>query len=532
MSGAVAAHAAHNGSGTQGLAVTNKVTGDDGDVASVFWNKNDTTRQLLHGSSIVEVQSSGASTLNFGGSRLFTINNDIDCLGDLYLQIAATLPLYGGDGANSAVTGIVGATFQCAKTATTVDTLSQADSRVVAAPAPFAMYDLIERVEFQVGTQVWQTLEKEDIRVVNSTELDSSAFEESAKLTSIDTGLGNTLGDKIASTALPASVTGKAWIVIPGFSKTVAPMLTKFSQHAEDGYPMAAAPHQSVKVKVVFIENIFPDNLTTAAITAGFKPHERETIDKATTAKIEADLAENRSLLNSRFKIQENVPYVIQSNNILHHDNSATTYATAATTADVPSFTLVKSSGSAAITSCRLFAKQIVMCNEEREAMKAMPLGMPKRLKITQNARVTDVGSTKTKTIDLDHFSLYASHIIITGDVGAQVGLASAELKLNSSSFSGVLPAALLDAVAADSMGLYANKLIVANASGAAEQQSAASDTSPSTAHEAAREHISIEEFTGRGGFGTFVFPLASRAYGGSSVPLNRFDSIRLLQYC
>ena len=30
------------------------------------------------------------------------------------------------------------------------------------------------------------------------------------------------------------------------------------------------------------------------------------------------------------------------------------------------------------------------------------------------------------------------------------------------------------------------------------------------------------------GGIGTYVFPLASSAYGGSSVPLNRFDSIRL----
>ena len=121
---------------------------------------------------------------------------------------------------------------------------------------------------------------------------------------------------------------------------------------------------------------------------------------------------------------------------------------------------------------------------------------------------------------------MYASHIIITGNVGANVGLQSAELKLNSSSFSGVLPAALLDAVAADSMGLYSNKLIVNNASGAAERQTVPGDSA--TSLEAAQEHATIEEFRAHGGFGTFVFPLASRAYGGSSVPLNRFDSIRL----
>ena len=72
MSGAVAAHAAYNGSGTQGLAVTNKIHDDDGDVMSVFWNKNDTTRQLLYGSAFVEVQSSGGS-----GSTDITKNNNI-----------------------------------------------------------------------------------------------------------------------------------------------------------------------------------------------------------------------------------------------------------------------------------------------------------------------------------------------------------------------------------------------------------------------------------------------------------------------
>ena len=92
MSGAVAAHAAYNGSGTQGLAVTNKIHDDDGDVMSVFWNKNDTTRQLLYGSSIIEIPSSGASNISYGGSRLFTVNNDIDCLGDLYLQLGVDTP--------------------------------------------------------------------------------------------------------------------------------------------------------------------------------------------------------------------------------------------------------------------------------------------------------------------------------------------------------------------------------------------------------------------------------------------------------
>ena len=89
MSGAVAAHAAYNGSGTQGLAVTNKIQDEESDVTSVFWNKNDTTRQLLHGSTILEVPASGNSgNIDYGGSRMFTVNNDIDNVGELYVNLS------------------------------------------------------------------------------------------------------------------------------------------------------------------------------------------------------------------------------------------------------------------------------------------------------------------------------------------------------------------------------------------------------------------------------------------------------------
>ena len=133
--------------------------------------------------------------------------------------------------------------------------------------------------------------------------------------------------------------------------------------------------------------------------------------------------------------------------------------------------------------------------------------GIPKRLKMTQNAYTTDLGSSDEKTIELDHFSLYASHLIITGNLGDGVKLASAELKLNSSSFSGRLPGVLLDYATSDSLGIFANKYIY---------QTGTVATSPV---------LEVEEF----GMGTYVFPLASTAYSGSSVPLNRFDSIRLV---
>ncbi len=431
MSGAVAAHAAYNGSGTQGLAVTNKIHDDDGDVMSVFWNKNDTTRQLLYGSSVVEIPSSGSAQVGFGTSRLFTINSDIDCLGDMYLQLTATLPTY-TQNANP-VAGATGAS-------------------VTLTPMPFALQSLIERVEIQVGTQIWQTIENQDLRVVNSTELSPDAFTESADL-STPAFLGQSF---------------TAWLVVPSLTKTLGPRLGHFATQTEDGYPMAAAPHQSVKVKVTFVE-AFPSTLNWVSGTA-------------------------LSSSGVTVSIKENVPYTANIAWTGGAPNSGTT--TGVLTSAGPT--------GGVITACHLFAKQQIMCNEEREQIKAMPMGLPKRLKMTQNSLTTDIGSSKTKTIELDHFSLYASHLIISGNAGIDIRLKSAELKLNSSSYSGQLPGVLLNACTSDSLGIYANKFIYGEGG--------------------SNKAITVDDF----GMGTYVFPLAATAFSGSCVPLNRFDSIRL----
>jgi len=448
MSGAVAAHAAYNGSGTQGLAVTNKIHEDDGDVMSVFWNKNDTTRQLLFGSSVVEIPSSGASTLSYGSSRIFTINNDIDCVGDMYLQLTAKFPTY------TLATTLGGVTPD--------NTGDQGNNTIRTAlrVKPFALQSVVERVEIQVGTQIWQTLESQDIRVVNSTELPADGFSEMSMLSS-KTGTGNT------STS--------AWLVIPSLTKTLGPRFGKFANQTEDGYPMAAAPHQSVKVKVYFKE--FPSSLSYLSTTVTGGDGDVTVVQFAEDVPLEGVITVKGSI--------------------------AATFAPAAT-AGLTFATAVSAAGS--ITACNLYAKQMVMCNEEREQMKAMPAGLPKRLKMTQNAHVTDIGTSIIKTIDLDHFSLYGSHLIISGNAGTDtdgnpIRIKTAELKLNSSSFSGQLPGILLDSCTSDSLGIYANKFIHADGS-----------------------NFTVDEY----GVGTYVFPLSASAFSGSAVPLNRFDSIRL----
>lgn len=527
MSGQIFAHSGANTpagpTGTQGLASTLS-TGTN--VSSVYWNKNDTTRQLIHGSSIVEVQSSGAGTLAFGGERIFTINNDVDVVGDLYLQLSADLPIYGGRDAstNTKVTCTGLSTSQKAYTAVggggatvaNVGNATGAATRILAVPSAFSMYDLIDRVEILVGSVTYQTLEKEDIRVMNATELDPTAFAESANLLSpksavagntaaqrgaVDTGLGKTLPDLDIHDAT-------AWLVIPAFTRTVNSQLAKFTQITEEGYPLAAAPFQHLKIKVRF-RDPYPTELTTAPINATsteLTEHIADAVDIA--------LTETAGIKNDRFNINEAVPYEVQSNNFVASSSGGAF--------NVPSFTLSRT-GTPAIKTCRLFAKHMVMDEPEVQEMTTMTWGLNNRIKMTQNVTHTSITSgSNTQTIELDSFALFASHLIITGNVGADVGLQSAELKLNSISFgSGALPAALLDAAATDSMGLYANKYMFAGDNVIPEGV---------TAHSANDTPVkgTIREFRSHGGIGTFVFPLASRAYGGSSVALDQFSTVRL----
>jgi len=435
MSGAVAAHAAYNGSGTQGLAVTNKIQDQEGDVMSVFWNKNDTTRQLLHGAAFIDIPTSGnGGTTSYGGNQIFTVNNDIDAIGEMYLQVSA---------AN------VGS-----------DSIHLHGS----------LASLIKRIEFHVGTQIWHTLEKEDIQALNMTEMSEGvygAYHRSIYGGYFKDGAKNkkAWGPDTAITSANKGVSGV--IRIPTVSRQVGPTMSKFTNIVENAYLVAAAPHQTVKIKV-YLEN---------------PTYVKKNIFKKTA------------------------------------NGSHLTTATDAEVATLP------------ILELKLYGKHVIMCNEEREQMKAMAQGLPKRIKMSQN--VTHVLNSHPEgnfTIDLDHFSLFASHLIISVIGGSQqaggttetflstpsnaLTLNEVELKLNSSSYSGTLKGSLLTAPVADMLGLYQNTQPFYHP---AQAVSAASATLVTTA---------VENPTGT--YRTYVFPLASQAFSGSSVPLNRFDNIRL----
>ena len=379
MSGAVAAHAAYNGAGTQGLAVTNKIN-DTGDVTSVFWNKQDTTRQLLHGCNFVEVPSQGTSGGSSKSIISFDINNDVDCIGDLIVEVTAT------------ITGSSRSSDQPFK--------NHGDN----------LLNAISRVEFIVGTQIWQTLEHDDMLALFHSEMSEGGFANTHF--QLSGHYSGTDSDNVRFTpevgiATSGSEVFVANIPLKMLTKTLSSELELFSEHTEDGYLMAAAPNQQVRI-----------NVSTNA------PRE---VDKGCTA-----------------------------------------------------------------VNIRLFSKNIVMCESERQQLSSTRIA--NRIKVTQNAVYRPQPTTdRNFTVLLDHFSIYASHLVIVTTI-PNYRLDTAELLLNSSSFSGEVPFSLLR-VTGPSMGLYSN--YTNNVMGGDRRN-------------------------------YYIFPLASTAYSGSSVPFNRFDNIRL----
>ena len=376
MSGAVAAHAAYNGAGTQGLAVTNKLN-DTGDVTSVFWNKNDTTRQLLHGANYVEVPSQGTAGSSARNTITFDINNDVDCIGDIFLELIVDIS---GD-----------------------NTSHIEDS--------FDLLNAISRVEFVVGTQIWQTLEFEDLLALYHSELSEGIYRNLAyQLSGHIADISNTNTFRFLPNPVPSAngYTTSYLAVVPlkMLTRTHIRKLETFSEQYEDGYLMAAAPNQQVRI------NVFT--------------------------------------------------------------NPATSISAQATNVTV-----------------KLYSRNIVMCEAERQQLSTMRI--VKKIKISQNAILRPVLTSVEHTVVLDHLSLYASHLIISTTI-PYYRLNTMELLLNSTTYSGQMPVNILK-VSGAALGLYCN-------------------TPDSIA------------FDNRS---KYVFPLASTAYSGSCVPMNRFDNIRLI---
>ena len=85
MSGSIAAIAAYDGTGTQGYQTTDKTIPG---VKSIFWNENDTDKNYVNGSSLIEIPANN-SEVNYPVQTqpaIFTFPNDVDAIGELYLS--------------------------------------------------------------------------------------------------------------------------------------------------------------------------------------------------------------------------------------------------------------------------------------------------------------------------------------------------------------------------------------------------------------------------------------------------------------
>ena len=511
MSGAVAAHAAYNGSGTQGLAVTNKIN-DTGDVMSVFWTKNDTTRQLLHGSSIVEIVSSGNSgpTNAYGSSKIFTVNNDVDVLGDLFLEMTLGITLANPASATAAQQRVL------------MD--YELDNNF--------QYKIIDRVEYMVGTQIWHTITGNDIKVLTQTLKAESCSDLLSRQISCerfligDEDVLHHTADASSLTLAPASgVTEEIRTVIwlPALSADLSAPLKKFYSITENGYLMAAAPQQSVKIKVTFsgsgtdvVSGKFlsvawtPAATTTAANyykSFAYSHQSGATPPILGTTDLSGSVFDLQPATNSTTTVPTSGTagdYYPFKRVVLGYTADAVTALNAASNPTAVSQAAITSTVAVTIGRTRLFGKQIMLCKEERDQIRSVPSGLPYRIKMSQSIRAELPTSTE-KMIDLDSFSLYASHLIISGD-WTSASIISAELKLNSSSFSGSIPALILKNDTAESLHIYSGRTLV-------------------------NPHVQRGKYSqnlGRFERSSLIFPLASSAFSGSSVPLNRFDSIRL----
>jgi hypothetical protein len=517
MSGAVAVHSAYNGTGTQGLAVTNTLSSPDNTI-SVFWNRHDTTKQLLHGSSLVEVVSSGAfgGAPSFGGSKIFNVNNDIDLLSDLYLHFD-----FG-----------VTASFK-------VQTAGQNDGLASRRVFDFELqnnyqFSIIDRIDFMIGTQIWHTLSGHDIKVLTNSFCIPGNSDKMSKSISRQaySGLGSAgpaiTSDKAAytfgfgSTATPkTNVTSVVWI--PGLTATLAGQMRKFADISENGYIQAAAPQQQIKIKVTFISGgVGIDRLPTDQIiccgTAATPPV--NTFDYTalgtTTQSNTLPVYVANSLANATTVLGRS-PNKGELLNKYNPPLSAGVLAIAPFKNISIGFADVGGSPPAqfdqaflnmnvTLDNVRLFAKQIMFTKEERTQIRNIPAGIPWKTKMTQSVFTSVTNGEDVKTLDLDSFSLYTSHLLITGNLPG-VYVKEMELKLNSSSFSGTLPAILLKNHGPQSMSIYSGNDFTVN------------------------KHTGLSQFADDSIFDIkeLVFPLAGTVFSGSSIPLNRFDSIRLI---
>ena len=344
----------------------------------------------------------------------------------------------------------------------------------------FPLLNVIKKIEILVDEKVWQTINHSDLLAIYSTEMTESSYKtigtnSSGRLRNDGTRQANTSG---------RWVPGKKYdltIPIPGFTSGVNPRFNNFTKNDENGFLAGLTDSSNFKVRVYYndLQNVWNTNNVSAM--QGYRapiynvPHE--------TVKIEdgIDSSGNNSSLVSR-----GARYSVTGTS-----SGTGLYVTNVPEPWTPGITF----------DTKMYGQKIIMNRDELKQLKNTPGGITKKIIKSQNANNVFNGALYNKpiNIELDYISMYSSHLIInlkyTNPYNSPY-LKTAQLFLNSKPFA-KLDQGLMRGISNKSLGLYANEYNMDN--------------------------ISLDPSGGN-----YVFPLANKAFGGSSIQFSSFDTIRL----
>lgn len=248
--GSIAVIAAWTATGHQAMRnAVDLLDGDGGDIVTAFHPESETARTLLYGSNFVEIQPSTTGS-SLGSSQTFTFSNDVDAIGTMWARIKIS--------AKCVATGA-----------------KEFPSLTLAR--------IIDRMEVMVGNSTWQTIENADICAMAATTLDYGAYEVfdlQARGRQIDKEQLLDAGDAtlLSTTELANYV---VWVPLPSFTQG----------GPERAHLVAGAPHQSVRVKLTYIDKVVGlSDLSNLEVQIWNRQHvmsnaEREQIRGNTVAK-------------------------------------------------------------------------------------------------------------------------------------------------------------------------------------------------------------------------------------------------------
>ena len=315
-----------------------------------------------------------------------------------------------------------------------------------------AILRLFSRIEYRVGTQIWQTLTFDDIKAMLDTEFGAGEYANLLKHCSII--------NKSGSTRLTT------WI--PGFTKTLNSKLETFTNVSERGsFPSGLLKDQKLSIKIYYnkLENIITDELQSSdmnnAVFDNFMNNTLIPTDRDPNYFIDSFIANN---------------YGFQLGDIYKNVNG-----------------YFKLKYKTEIQKFRLFSKRFELDDIEIDEFNK---GVKQMSKMTQSLYF-DADNVGYLLLDLDSFNLYASHIIVSGWLTSGVHITDMNLELNGHTYQKVIEPGIIDYATKSLLGLNYNRYTF--------------------------NGVDKED-----GTGSLVIPLASSAYSGSSVPLDRYTSIRL----